>query len=116
MSNRFCLITCLLHTSYSPICRDNIFHLFIGLFTFQTTFFIKRDSESLTDEEMPDFLQALQQLGMTLETYNGAYNNNTHPHALECTRQFNECEGLQQESPPAKRAKVGEGTSATPAE
>ena len=79
-------------------------------------FFIKRDSESLTDEEMPDFLQALQQLGMTLETYNGAYNNNTHSHALECTRQFNECEGLQQESPPAKRAKVGEGTSATPAE
>lgn len=90
--------------------------MFIGLFTFQTTFFIKRDSEGLTDEEMPDFLQALQQLGMTLETYNGAYNNNTHPHALECTRQFNECEGLQQESPPAKRAKVGEGTSATPAE
>jgi len=90
--------------------------LFIGLFTFQTTFFIKRDSESLTDEGMPDFLQALQQLGMTPETYNGACNNNIHPNALECTRQFNQCEERQQESPSAKLAKLGEGTSSTPAE
>ena len=85
----------------------------MGLFKFQITFFIKRDSETLTDEEMPDFLQALQQLGMTLEMYSGAYNNSTHPNALECTRQFNQCEDLHQQ-PPAKRAKLGEGTSATP--
>ena len=48
-----------------------------------------RDSAMVSDEEMPGFLSALQQLGITLDTYNSAYHNVTHPNASDSTIQFN---------------------------
>ena len=82
---------------------------FFCLFWFQLTFFIKRDSEGLTTDETPAFLTELQNLGVTLDSYNGAYNNNSHPNAVETAAQYDHiCEGLQQS---AKRTKLDDDTS-----
>ena len=55
----------------------------------QVTFYTKRDSSMVNDDEMPQFLSALQQLGITLDTYNGVYRNVSHPNASDSTLQFN---------------------------
>ena len=60
---------------------------FLNLIVFQLTFFIKQESETLTEEQLPDFLAALQQLCLTLEAYNGAYNNEARPNAVESATQ-----------------------------
>ena len=75
----------------------------------QVTFFIKRDSETLGEDEIPAFLASLQQLGITLECYNGAYNNVAHPSAAETTAQFNQVSVEHVQSP--KRAKLDHTTS-----
>jgi len=43
----------------------------------------------IIDNEMPAFLSDLQQLGITLDTYEGAYNNVSHPNANGDTQLFN---------------------------
>jgi len=43
----------------------------------------------ISDNEMPEFLSALQQLGITLDTYEGAYHNVSHPNANDNTQLFN---------------------------
>ncbi|XP_044166755.1 uncharacterized protein LOC122946920 [Acropora millepora] len=75
----------------------------------KVTFFIKPDSETLTEDEIPAFLASLQQLGITLECYSGAYNNVTHPSAVETTTQFNQVCVEHVQSP--KRAKLDHTTS-----
>lgn len=74
------------------------------------TFFIKQDSETLTEEEMPTFLMILQKLGITLDTYNGAYRNVTHPNAVDTIAQNDQC---QEQQSSAKCAKLDNGATTT---
>lgn len=79
------------------------------MIAFQLAFFIKKNSSILSDEEMPDFLTSLEQLGITLEAYNGAYNNDEHPLAVESMTHYQQSQGKDQ--PPTKRQKVVDSPS-----
>lgn len=72
----------------------------------QATFFIKRGSDSVEDDEMPTFLETLSQLGLTLDTYDAVYSNHSHPNAIESLAQYN-----ASHEPSPKRQKVNDGAS-----
>ena len=78
---------------------------------FQATFFIKQDSQSINDDDLPQFLRSLQHLGLTLEAYNAAYENDTtHPNAAETLGQYNQAtEGVKEQT--AKRIKIDDAMS-----
>ena len=79
---------------------------------FQATFFIKQDSKTLNDDDLPPFLRTLQHLGLTLEAYNAAYDNDTHPNATETLAQYNlATEGVKVQS--SKRIRIDDAMSST---
>lgn len=76
----------------------------------KATFFIKQDSQSINDDDLPQFLRSLQHLGLTLEAYNAAYENDTHPNAAETLGQYNQAtEGVKEQT--AKRIKIDDAMS-----
>ena len=50
---------------------------------------MKKNKDDVSTEDLPQFISTLQSLGVSLDAYLGAYNNNTHPQALEDERKFN---------------------------
>ena len=64
----------------------------------------------ITDDDLPQFLRSLQHLGLTLEAYNAAYENDTHPNAAETLGQYNQAtEGVKEQT--AKRIKIDDAMS-----
>ena len=53
----------------------------------QTVFFEKINASQLTDQ-LADFVPQLQRIGVTMQAYNGAFNNTTHPIAVDAQAQF----------------------------
>lgn len=51
----------------------------------QTVFFEKINASQLT-EQLADFVAQLQRIGVTMQAYNGAFNNTTHPIAIDAKR------------------------------
>ena len=50
----------------------------------------KKSKDDVPTEDLPQFISTLQSLGVSLDAYLGAYNNNAHPQALEDERKFND--------------------------
>lgn len=68
----------------------------------QTVFFEKINASQLT-EQLADFVAQLQRIGVTMQAYNGALNNTTHPIAIaRCQAQF-----MQNCGPPPNEKKEG---------
>ena len=65
----------------------------------QTVFFEKIDASQLTDQ-LAEFVSQLQRIGVTLQAYNGAYNNTGHPSAADAQAQF-----VQNCGPPPSKKK-----------
>ena len=70
----------------------------------QTVFFEKIDASQLTDQ-LTEFVSQLQRIGVTLQAYNGAYNNTGHPSAADAQAQFVQNCG----PPPRKKKKTADG-------
>ena len=49
-------------------------------------FLVKKDSDTIPEEEVAAFIQKLQELGIPLDAYNGSFHNNVHPNALKDKR------------------------------
>ena len=73
----------------------------------QTVFFEKINASQLTDQ-LADFVAQLQRIGVTLQAYNSAFNNTTHPIAADAQAQFMQNCG----PPPNKKKKVVDGHAA----
>ena len=51
-------------------------------------FLLKKDSDTIPEEEVAAVIQKLQELGIALDAYNGSFHNNVHPNALEDKRKY----------------------------
>ncbi len=74
------------------------------MIAFQLAFIIEKDSSILSDEEILDFLSSLEQLGITLGAYNGAYNNDEHPLVVESMTHYQQSQ--RKDHPPPKKRKT----------
>lgn len=69
----------------------------------QTVFFLKKDTEALGADDLPAFVRELQNLGITLAAYHGAFKNDTHPTAIEAETAFSK---LTEHQNPNKKRKT----------
>ena len=73
----------------------------------QAVFFEKINASQLTDQ-LADFVAQLQCIGVTLQAYNGTFNNTTHPIVADAQAQFIQNCG----PPPNKKKKAVDGNAA----
>ena len=51
-------------------------------------FLMKRNYEDIPEEETPQFVKKLQELGISLQAYTNGFNDNSHPNVLEDKRKY----------------------------